>query len=229
MLTNSRYFTIWSIHSFGLAYSSFVNMAKIAVFGFGSVGKKLASVISGCGYEVVIGLRKMQDEELAYVATTFKEAAEQADMVIIAIPYSVCIVVLKELRDVLKEKILVDSTNPLNDDWSPLLLGQENSAAEEISRLLPETYVIKAFNTIFADVMDKKEVKGQTITAFVAGDHAESKQKVITLASAIGYAPIDVGPLLAARYLESMAHLNIQIAVGQGGGTNAAFVYVQDK
>jgi 8-hydroxy-5-deazaflavin:NADPH oxidoreductase len=70
---------------------------------------------------------------------------------------------------------------------------------------------------------------GQAITAFIAGDHDESKQKVMALATDIGYAPVDTGPLYTARYLESMAHLNIQIAINQGGGTNAAFVYLQQK
>jgi hypothetical protein len=41
----------------------------------------------------------------------------------------------------------------------------------------------------------------------------------------LGFAPVDAGPLRSARYLEAIAHLNIQIAVGQGGGTDAAFVY----
>jgi 8-hydroxy-5-deazaflavin:NADPH oxidoreductase len=70
---------------------------------------------------------------------------------------------------------------------------------------------------------------GQAITAFIAGDNDTAKQKIIALASEIGYVPIDTGLLYTARYLESMAHLNIQIAVGQGGGTNAAFVYLQPK
>jgi hypothetical protein len=106
------------------------------------------------------------------------------------------------------------------------LLGQENSASEEIDRLLPRAYIVKAFNTIFADAMSQPMRGGQAIAAFIAGDNEEAKQKVITLASEIGYAPVDTGPLYTARYLESMAHLNIEIAVGRGGGTNAAFIYL---
>ncbi|MEM9808673.1 MAG: NADP oxidoreductase, partial [Cyanobacteria bacterium P01_D01_bin.56] len=97
------------------------------------------------------------------------------------------------------------------------------------SHLLPKAYVVKAFNTIFADVMGETMEAGQAITAFIAGDNNNAKQTVIALARDIGYAPVDTGPLFTARYLESMAHLNIQIAVGQGGGTNAAFVYLQRK
>jgi 8-hydroxy-5-deazaflavin:NADPH oxidoreductase len=202
---------------------------KIAILGFGNVGKQFAHLFSKAGHEVVIGVRSDSNQELPYPSATFKEAAEGADIVAIAIPFKACAEVLPKLSEVMKEKIVIDSTNPLNADWSPMLLGQENSASEEISRLLPEAYVIKAFNTIFADVMNSPVRDGQIITAFIAGDNDGAKQRVIALASDIGYAPIDTGSLYTARYLESIAHLNIQIAVGQGGGTNAAFVYLQPK
>lgn len=202
---------------------------KLAVLGFGNVGKQFANLFSKAGHEIIIGLRSVPKQELPFPSATFKEAAAAADIVAIAIPFSTCADVLPELAEATKEKVVIDSTNPLNADWSPRLLGQENSAAEEISRLLPEAHVVKAFNTIFADVMDKPAINGQTITAFIAGDEEEAKQKVIALAGDIGYSPVDTGPLYTARYLESMAHLNIQIAVGQGGGTNAAFIYLQSK
>jgi 8-hydroxy-5-deazaflavin:NADPH oxidoreductase len=202
---------------------------KIAILGFGNVGKKFANLFNKAGHEIVIGLRSAPDQVLPYPVATFKEAAEVADVVAIAIPFAACADVLPELAEGTKGKIVIDSTNPLNADWSPKLLGQENSASEEISCCLPEAYVVKAFNTIFADAMNELVRDGQAITAFIAGDHDESKQKVMALATDIGYAPVDTGPLYTARYLESMAHLNIQIAINQGGGTNAAFVYLQQK
>ncbi|MEI6429240.1 MAG: NADPH-dependent F420 reductase [Pseudanabaena sp. ELA607] len=200
---------------------------KIAILGFGNVGKKFVHLFSKAGHEIIIGLRSISNLESPYPCATFKEAAEVADVVAIAIPFTACVDVLPELAEVTREKVVIDSTNPLNADWSPKLLGEENSASEEISRMLPEAYIVKAFNTIFADVMDKPMKNGQAITAFIAGDNEEAKQKVISLACDIGYKPIDTGLLYTSRYLESMAHLNIQIAVGQGGGTNAAFIYLQ--
>jgi 8-hydroxy-5-deazaflavin:NADPH oxidoreductase len=202
---------------------------KIAILGFGNVGKQFAHLFTKVGHEIIIGLRSTSDQKPPYPSATIKEAAEQADAIAIALPYTACADVLPELSEVTKGKIVIDSTNPLNADWSPKLLGQENSASEEVSRLLPGAYVVKAFNTIFADFMDKPVNDGQSITAFIAADDDEAKQKVMTLASAIGYAPIDTGPLYTARYLENMAHLNIQIALRQKSGTNAAFIYFQTK
>jgi 8-hydroxy-5-deazaflavin:NADPH oxidoreductase len=202
---------------------------KIAILGFGNVGKQFATLFSQAGHETIIGLRSAPTQEFPYPSTTFKEAATVADIIAIAVPFIACTDVLPELAEVTKGKVVIDSTNPLNADWSPKLLGQENSASEEISRLLPDAHIVKAFNTIFADVMNRPVIEGQAITAFIAGDNDDAKQQVITLARDIGYAPIDTGLLYTARYLESMAHLNIQVAVGQGGGTNAAFVYLQQK
>jgi 8-hydroxy-5-deazaflavin:NADPH oxidoreductase len=200
---------------------------NIAILGFGNVGKQFANLFSQAGHEVIIGLRSVPNQELPYPSATFKQAASVADMIALAIPFVACVDVLPELVEVTAGKTIIDSTNPLNADWSPKLLGQETSASEEISRLLPGANVIKAFNTIFADMMSQPVIDGKAITAFIAGDKDEAKQKIMALARDIGYAPIDTGLLYTARYLESMAHLNIQIAVSQGGGTNAAFIYSQ--
>jgi hypothetical protein len=118
---------------------------------------------------------------------------------------------------------------PLFAQWSPLLLGQDNSAGEEIQRLLPGARVVKAFNTVFADVMtsDRLSRDGQRATTFIAGDDERADDEAAALARSVGFAAVKVGPLSASRYLEAMAHLNIGIAVGQKGGTNAAFLYHQ--
>lgn len=200
---------------------------KIAILGFGNVGQKFAELFSKADYEVIVGLRTAPVKPIPYPYASLKEAVEVADMVALAIPFAACSDVLPAIAKAVQRKIVIDSTNPINPDWSPKLLGQANSAGEEVSRLLPNAYIIKAFNTIFADVMDQPAKNGTKITAFVAGDDDKAKRMVATLAKGMGYAAVDTGPLYTARYLENMAHLNIQLAVGRSGGTDAAFVYIQ--
>lgn len=197
---------------------------NIAIFGTGNVGQRLHQLLSPHVASALLCARQPQAG-----APGFAQGAAQADVVLLAIPFTALAEVLPGLQDTLRGKVVVDCTNPLNADWSPLLLGQENSAGEETARLLPGARVVKAFNTIFADVMthERQDRGGLRTTAFVAGDDAQAKAAVLSLASAAGFAPVDVGPLTMARHLEAMAHLNIQIAVGQKGGTNAAFVYHQ--
>ena len=197
---------------------------KIAILGTGNVGQRLNQLLSPHATSVLLCAHHPQPGNPG-----FAQGAAQADVVLLAIPFTSLAEVLPGLQNSLRGKVVVDCTNPLNADWSPLLLGQENSAGEETARLLPGARVVKAFNTIFADVMtaERQDRGGLRATAFVAGDDRQAKATVLSLASAAGFAPLDVGPLTMARHLEAMAHLNIQIAVGQKGGTNAAFVYHQ--
>lgn len=204
-------------------------MKNIAIIGFGNVGQNLASLFSNAGYQVFICSTQGTIGRPNYQATNFKQGIEHADAIALAIPYTAVRDVLEPYTQALTDKIIIDCTNPLNEDWSPLLLGQQTSAAEQIASFLSSTKVIKAFNTIFADVMPQQhhDRGGLTMTAFVSGDDLEAKQEVLNLAERIGLAPLDTGKLSSARYLEAMAHLNIRIAVEQGGGTQAAFVYHQ--
>ncbi len=194
---------------------------KIGILGAGNVGGKLAKLARTAGHDVRVGSGSGD--------VSFEQAIEHAEIVVIAIHYNAVATALGPLKDALAGKIIVDATNPLNEDWSPLLLGQDTSGAEEIAQLLPSATVVKAFNTIFADVMeaDLQDCGGQPITAFVAGDDQDARAQIGALAASLGFAPVLVHSLTAARYLEAMAHLNIALAVGQGGGTNAAFLYHQ--
>ncbi|MEM7601158.1 MAG: hypothetical protein AAF357_07040 [Verrucomicrobiota bacterium] len=120
-------------------------------------------------------------------------------------------------------------TNPLNSDWSPLHLGQENSAGEITAAALPGSRVVKAFNTVFADMMDAKKIAALPLRplGLFCGESAQAKSVVASLLESVRFSAVDAGGITSARYLEQVAHLNIQLAVGQGGGTNAAFAYLK--
>ena len=205
---------------------------KIGILGYGNVGQKLAKLLADAGYEVTVGVRELSNETtIPYAQADYASVAAKVDVLAIAIPYQAALAVLSELAPLLKDKIVMDLTNPLNADWSPMLLGQDNSAGEEIARAVHGAHVVKAFNTIFADVMQAELINrdGQRISAFVAGDQQAAKDVMMALAKSVGFAPVDTGGLINARYLEAIAHLNIQLAVGQQGGTNAAFIFHQVK
>jgi 8-hydroxy-5-deazaflavin:NADPH oxidoreductase len=206
---------------------------KIGFIGGGSVGGSLANLLQASGHDVTVGLQDVAAKRAAvtYRATPVADAVQDAEVVFVALPYDALATALPPLAKALSGKVVVDVSNPVNADWSPKLLGDENSAGEETQRHLPGSKVVKAFNTIFADNMrpDRLERQGQRITAFVASDDGAAAETVAGLARGAGFASLVVGPLKLARQLEAMAHLNIAIALGQGGGTNAAFVYDQRK
>jgi 8-hydroxy-5-deazaflavin:NADPH oxidoreductase len=195
----------------------------ISFIGAGNVAANLGALFTHAGHTVFYGKRQPNARQLSIV-----DAINQGEIICFAVPYNAMNGLLTEFRESLTGKIVIDITNPINiQDWSPLLLGQENSAGEETARLLPQSKVVKAFNSIFADVMlqDKQVFKGEKLTAFIASDSLEAAKIVKQLADDAGFSGFIVGSIKNARYLEAMAHLNIAIA--SSGGTNAGFKYFQ--
>ena len=195
----------------------------ISFIGAGNVATNLGSLFNQAGHTVFYGKRQPNAPQLSIA-----DAINQGEIICFAVPYSAMKGLLTEFREALAGKIVIDITNPINiQDWSPLLLGQENSSGEETARLLPQSKVVKAFNSIFADVMlqDKQVFKGEKLTAFIASDALEAANIVKQLADDAGFSGFIVGGIKNARYLEAMAHLNIAIA--SSGGTNAGFKYFQ--
>ena len=188
---------------------------RIGIIGAGQLGSKLEALFTDAGHDVLTGGR-----------TTARDAASHGEIVVLSIPFDACADVLPPLADALAGKIVVDATNPINPDWSPMELGGK-AAAEHVQALIPHARVVKAFNMVFADVMTREGLDrgGVPATVFVASDDEGARGTVASLASEIGFAPVEVGGLSHARFMEGMAHLNIQLALGMGGGTNAAFVY----
>jgi predicted dinucleotide-binding enzyme len=78
--------------------------------------------------------------------------------------------------------------------------------------------VVKAFNTVFAQVLGEAR-KAQV---FLAGDDAGAKQAVREIVESVGFEPVDAGPLQNARYLEPLGMLNIYFGYSGGMGTKVA-------
>lgn len=198
---------------------------NVSFIGAGNVASSLGNLFSNAGHKVVYGTQTPTENQMSV-----SNAILFGEVVCFAIPFSAMNGVLTANKDNLKGKIVVDITNAINiADWSPLFLG-EDSGGEQTARLLPDSKVVKAFNTIFADVMktDKQVFEGQKLTAFIASDDAEASVIVKQLADDAGFNGLIVGGIKNARHLEAIAHLNIAIALG-GGGTNAGFTYFQLK
>lgn len=201
---------------------------KIGIIGSGKVGTALARLATAAGHDVSVGMRDIEDHRLddGLRRVSLQEAAA-SDMVLLALPYAACAEALPPLEGLLSGKIVVDATNPVAQDWSALALGEGNSAAVEIARLLPASRVVKAFNTVFADIMTPHGLVREghvRVTAFIASDDEPAAREVMAFAESLGFAAQLAGRLSHAAYLEAIAHLNIAMALA-GGGTDAAFVF----
>jgi len=188
----------------------------IAIIGSGNVGQALATSFHRAGHRVTLSASHPEHATTAGAAIgvrsarSNREAVQQADIVVIAVPFgSAAEQVAMEIAPYVEGKIVIDPTNPLNATYTGLLTEGGPSAAERFATWLPTAQVLKAFNTLFASTQAQPVVDGIQLDGFVAGDDADAKRVVLALVESIGLRPVDVGPLVRARELEALAFANI--------------------
>jgi len=198
---------------------------KIGIVGTGHMGSGLGKLWAAKGHEVFWGSRDPEKaKRLARSVPanadggTVAQAFAFGDVVLLATPWSAATYALKSAGP-LAEKIIIDCTNPLKPDTIfELEIGHTTSAAEEIAKSVPRARVVKAFNTIFAEVIHSSPLFGsQKANVFYCGDEKQAKDTVARLIRDIGFEPVDAGPLKNARYLEPLAELVIQLGRGSVG------------
>jgi 8-hydroxy-5-deazaflavin:NADPH oxidoreductase len=199
---------------------------KVAIIGAGNVGKALGASISRAGHDVILSASTAESasaaaEEIgARAATDSASAVREADLVVLAVPYvGAGVQVAGEIAADARGRVVIDATNPIRPDSSGLATDGV-SGAEEFQRRLPGARVVKAFNTIFAS---NQASPARDVDGFVAGDDVEAKQTVIGLIDAMGFTPVDVGPLSQARHLEGMAWVNIGLNAANGWSWGSAW------
>lgn len=207
---------------------------RIALIGTGNVGQALGVRWAQLGHEVIFATRDPGSEKVQAIlaeagtkaqAMGVVEAAAAASIIILATPWNAVEAVLKSIPD-WSAKILIDATNPIAPGLQ-LAVSGDNSGAEQVARWAANAQVVKAFNTTGAENMRNPIYNGEATTMFICGDSAEAKAVVTQLAQDLGFAVADVGPLLAARYLEPLAMMWIRLAMVQGRGRDIAFRLVQ--
>lgn len=151
-----------------------------------------------------------------------REAANWGETIILAVPYKERQNAIKSIGDAARNKPLIDVTNCVGSNME-CINSTNQSGAEELQKLAKDARVVKAFNTVFAQHMSNGNVRGQPVSAFIAGDDEQAKREAMGLASAIGFEPIDTGPLSNARYLEALGHLNMNLGYKEGLGQEIGF------
>ena len=141
------------------------------------------------------------------------EASWEADIIILALPYEAEKEVAEKIREMANQKIVISIANPLNSSYNGLVTAADTSAAEELQKLLPNSKVIKAFNTTFAADFTTPVIDGKQVDAFVAGNDEDALQTVSELVTTAGFNPIVAGNLAVSRTLESMQLLLIQLGM----------------
>ena len=186
----------------------------VAIIGAGNVGGALAQSFSRAGHSVTISSRTQEKTEAvaqesgASAASSNREAADRAEVVVLAIPYEALDEVAGEIRDAVDGKVVIETTNRFNPN-DPGLGIDGTSAAEQLQQKLPGARVVKAFNVVLGSRLAEPTVDGVEVDGLFAGDDQTAKEQVAELTRAVGLRPLDVGGLGAARALEALANLNM--------------------
>lgn len=188
---------------------------NITVFGKGNMGKAIGANFEKAGNQVT------------YAGRDFKDVL--GDMVVLAVPYGAVDAIISAHAEELKGKIVIDITNPVNfDTFDSLVVPADSSAAQEIQKKLPESVVVKAFNTTFAATLASGQVGGKEPTVvLIASDDAEAKQKVKDALDGSPLSVLDAGTLKRARELEAMGFLQISMAARKQFGWTGGFAVIK--
>jgi NADPH-dependent F420 reductase len=179
-------------------------MAPLSILGTGNMGQAIAAVAGKGGHT----LQLLGQDDIDSPVT--------GEIVVLAVPYPAIADVIAERGESLAGKIVVDITNPLNfETFAGLVVPADSSAAAEIAAALPESRVLKAFNTTFAATLSAGTVGPLTTTVLIAGDDADAKATLAGVFTSGGLEAIDAGSLKRARELEAVGFLQLTLAVNE--------------
>jgi len=196
---------------------------RIAVMGTGGVGQAIAARAIELGHDVSMGTRDVEEtlRRDGFTATgelmTFAEAAAGADVIVNATSGQVSLAALAAAgADNLAGKVVIDIANPLDFSagFPPTLFVKDtDSLGERIQAAFPEARVVKALNTLTAELMVRPERVGAgQHTVFVSGNDADAKTLVTELLQEFGHTDvIDLGDISTCRGTEMFLPLWLRI------------------
>lgn len=196
---------------------------KIAILGAGNVGATLGKKFVEVGHEIFYGVpnpEKYEDAGLAGKVRPVGEAANSAEIILLAVPYNAVESALKDCGDLI-DKIVIDATNPLEfrDGGLNLTCGFDTSGGEKVAEFAKGAKVVKCFNTTGFNIMANPEKS----VMFVCGNDREANETVRKLASEIGFDALNIGDLTKSRLLEPFAALWIHLSFTSEMKRNFAF------
>lgn len=206
---------------------------KIGILGSGRMGGKLGTLFARAGHDVVFSYarsdRKLQ--RLAREATgnaragTPRDAAHDADAVLLAVPWTRVNDVLKQAGS-LSGKVVISCTLPMSADDTRLVVAHSSSGAENLKRKMRGARFACAFSTVPSEVLFDvfaHRRRSERPSLVYCGDDKKAKRVAARLIKDIGFDPVDAGPLRIARYLEPFSLLVAELAYEGDGGPELAY------
>ncbi|MEM6253565.1 MAG: NAD(P)-binding domain-containing protein [Cyanobacteria bacterium P01_D01_bin.156] len=175
---------------------------KIGVIGAGGIGGTVGTLWARAGHEVFFSSRN--PEKLASLvaearngarAGSIEEAAEFADVIFLAVYYWTTDDAIAA-ADSLDGKVIIDATNPyMRTDDGQIQRVPDVSAALELAQKLPDSKVVKAYNTLPTETFANEHHRSEPYALFYCGDDSHAKAISAQLITDSGFVGIDIGAL----------------------------------
>jgi len=190
-------------------------MSNISIIGSGNMARAIGTLALEGGNTVeIIGRNPntaaglVQHLGTGATAGTWG-ATPTGDIVILAVLFAGAVPVVSEYGEKLADKIVVDITNPFTTDATGLAIPHDTSVAQMVADASPaSTHVVKAFNTLFSQVLGA----GAPVDVFIAGDDVQAKAAVSDFIASLGHRPRDTGDLGMAHWLEGAGLIEMGLA-----------------
>jgi predicted dinucleotide-binding enzyme len=208
---------------------------RIGILGSGLMGGKLGIIFAKAGHHVVFSYARSQRKlnRLAReagrraAAGTPREAAEEADVLLLAVHWSRVNDVLKQGGD-LSGKVLITCSLPMNPRDTALAIAHTSSGAEALAKKAKRARVVSAFGTVPSEVLfdvfeAKRRRTRRRASLLYCGNDDDAKSVVAQLIRDVGFEPVDTGPLRIARYLEPFTLAIAQLAYEGDEGPELAY------
>lgn len=194
---------------------------KIGILGSGIVGQVLAKAFSNEGYQVMLGTRNPDKEEVvkfkkdnAAISTgTFDTTAAFGDLLVLATSGAVTLnaIDLAGAKN-FSGKVIIDATNPISNELPvngvlKFFTDYNGSLMEKIQQKISDAKVVKAFNSVGNAFMYKPDFNGIRPSMFICGNDDEAKKTVTEMLETFGWETVDMGKAEAARAIEPLCIL----------------------
>jgi hypothetical protein len=190
------------------AQGSVSKTLKIGVIGSGRIGGTVGELWVKAGHQVMFSSLDLEhDKALAARvgagarAGTPKEAAAFGEVLLISVPYSALPQLGRDLGDLLKGKIVLDTCNPVpGRDGDMALEARAKGTGVASPQFLPGARLVRAFNSVgYTRLQSEAHRSGERIAIPLAADDPIALQVAVRLVQDAGFEPVAVGPLARAK------------------------------
>ena len=190
-------------------------LPQLGILGTGRMGARLAAMFARAGRTVVLGSRSIDRANIivrklaipGLSAGTYQDAARAGAVLPAIFLRDELVPHLTSVRHQLDGKLLIDISNPFNEDYSDFLTPWDSSGAELLQGHFPEARIVGAFKNVFSEVFDRPQFDGVVSDVLVTGDDEDAKAEFLALSDGTPFRYLDAGPLCNSRTVERLTLL----------------------